>query len=55
LKIPEGVDQSTADAIHSAVQGAFVDGFHITTYSSAGLAVLSAISAWLLIGGKEKN
>jgi EmrB/QacA subfamily drug resistance transporter len=55
LKIPEEIDPSTADAIRSAVRTSFVDGFHITTYSSAGLAVLSAISAWILIGGKEKD
>jgi len=55
LKIPEGVDPATADAIRAAVSSSFVRGFHVTTYASAGLAVLSAISAWGLIAGKEKS
>jgi EmrB/QacA subfamily drug resistance transporter len=55
LKIPEGVDTETSDAIRLAVRDSFVSGFRLITFTSAGLAVLSALAAWFLISGKAKK
>jgi len=55
LKIPDGIDASTADAIRSAVRDSFVGGFRMITFASAGLAIASAFSALLLIEGKKKR
>jgi MFS family permease len=53
LPIPPDVDQPTANTIRSAARDSFVDGFRLTSYTSAVLALLSAVSAWLLIDGKK--
>jgi EmrB/QacA subfamily drug resistance transporter len=55
LPIPTNVDQESADAIRSAARDSFVEGFRLTSYTSAGLALLSALSAWLLIDGKKSD
>ena len=49
--IPPGVDAATAAAVKRAVAESFVAGFRWVMLLSAGLAVLSALSAWLMIGG----
>ncbi|HWT17882.1 MAG TPA: MFS transporter, partial [Variovorax sp.] len=50
--LPPGVDAATAAALKKAVAESFVAGFRWVMLLSAGLAVLSALSAWLMIGGK---
>jgi EmrB/QacA subfamily drug resistance transporter len=55
LKIPDGIDAATSDSIRLAVRDSFVKGFRLITFTSAGLAVLSAVSARLLISGKVKK
>jgi hypothetical protein len=55
LKIPDDVDPRTANMIKSDVRDSFVGGFRSITFASAGLAIASAFSAWLLIEGKSKS
>jgi EmrB/QacA subfamily drug resistance transporter len=50
--IPDGLDAATRDALRQALDESFVAGFRLTMRVSAGLALLSALSAWLLIEGK---
>ncbi|NVM88019.1 EmrB/QacA subfamily drug resistance transporter [Variovorax sp. SG517] len=49
--MPPGVDAATAAAAKRAVAESFVAGFRWVMLSSAALAVLSAVSAWLMIRG----
>ncbi|UVH60440.1 MFS transporter [Variovorax paradoxus] len=49
--LPPGVDAATAVAVKRAVAESFVAGFRWVMLLSAGLAVLSAASAWLMIRG----
>jgi len=49
--LPPGVDAATAAAVKRAVAESFVAGFRWVMLLSAGLAVLSAVSAWLMIRG----
>jgi hypothetical protein len=49
--MPPGVDAATAASVRRAVAESFVAGFRWVMLLSAGLAVLSALSAWLMIGG----
>ncbi|MBT2334467.1 MFS transporter [Variovorax paradoxus] len=49
--LPPGIDAATAAALKRAVAESFVAGFRWVMLLSAGLAVLSALSAWLMIGG----
>ena len=55
LKVPGGIDPQTVNAIESDVRDSFVGGFRLITFGSAGLAIASAFSAWLLIEGKSKG
>ena len=50
--LPPGVDAATAAALKRAVAESFVAGFRWVMLLSAGLAVLSAVSAWLMIGAE---
>jgi EmrB/QacA subfamily drug resistance transporter len=47
--LPPGVDAATAAAVKRAVAESFVAGFRWVMLLSAGLAVLSAVSAWWMI------
>ncbi|MFH0131755.1 MFS transporter [Variovorax sp. VaC1] len=49
--MPPGVDAATAAAVKHAVAESFVAGFRWVMLLSAGLAVLSAVSAWRMIRG----
>ncbi len=49
--VPPGLDAATAAAVKKAVAESFVSGFRWVMLLGAGLAVLSAASAWLMIGG----
>ena len=51
-EIPAGMDAAAAADLESAIRGAYVAGFRWIMLLSAGLAVLSAAAAWVLIGGK---
>ncbi len=50
MEIPNGLDAGLATSLQSAVRGAYVAGFRWVMALSAGLAVLSAGAAWMLIG-----
>ncbi|MCU1617813.1 MAG: drug resistance transporter, EmrB/QacA subfamily [Frankiales bacterium] len=47
--LPPGVDAATAAAVKHAVAESFVAGFRWVMWLCAGLAVASALSAWLMI------
>ena len=48
--LPPGVDEAAAAALRAAVNASFVSGFRWVMLICAGLALLSALSAWVLIG-----
>jgi predicted MFS family arabinose efflux permease len=54
MKIPAGLDGSTAAGIRAAIGSSFVYGFRITVLVSALMAVLSAAASWWMIDGKLK-
>jgi hypothetical protein len=47
--LPPGVDATVASALRRAVQLSFVSGFRWIMLLSAGLALLSALAAWVLV------
>jgi EmrB/QacA subfamily drug resistance transporter len=51
-QVPEGLDTETAAAVQTAIAESFVAGFRIAMYVAAGLALMSAVAAGLLIEGK---
>jgi hypothetical protein len=51
--LPPGVDAATAAALKRAVAESFVAGFRWVMLLGAGLAVLSAASAWVMIRRTE--
>ena len=51
-EIPAGADEATKEAVKRALSESFVAGFRLVMFVGAGLALLSALSAWLLIEGK---
>jgi EmrB/QacA subfamily drug resistance transporter len=53
LEIPPSLDLSTSAEIKTSVDEAFVHGFRMVMFICAGLAVASALQAWLLIDGPE--
>lgn len=52
-EIPGGDDQSQAGLLKQVVNESFVAGFRYVNYVCAALALLSSLSAWLLIEGKR--
>jgi MFS family permease len=52
-EIPRDADSATQRILKQAIDEAFVNGFRRVTLVCAGLALLSALSAWLLIEGKK--
>lgn len=52
MTVPAGVDAATASTIRRSVGEAFVAGFRRVMLACAALALLSAVSAWVLIGGE---
>jgi EmrB/QacA subfamily drug resistance transporter len=53
--VPANVGGADAGALRRVVSEAFVAGFRTVMWLSAGLAVLSALGAWLMIDGKPKR
>jgi hypothetical protein len=49
-KLPAGVDATAAAALRQTVNASFVSGFRWVMLICAGLALMSALSAWVLIG-----
>ncbi|HYG81537.1 MAG TPA: MFS transporter [Pyrinomonadaceae bacterium] len=54
-EVPAGTDAATGAALGRALDESFVAGFRLVMLVAAGLALLSALSAWLLIEGKGKR
>ncbi len=54
LTLPAGIDEATASALRRMVGESFVAGFRWVMALCAALALLSALSAWLLIDGKPR-
>jgi EmrB/QacA subfamily drug resistance transporter len=52
-EIPNGLDAGKKDELRRALNESFVAGFRLAMRIGAGLALLSALSAWLMIEGKE--
>jgi EmrB/QacA subfamily drug resistance transporter len=55
LESPPRVSAETRTAIERAVADSFVFGFRVVMVMGAGLALTSALSAWLMIDGKAKR
>ncbi len=54
VKIPENVNDETRAKIQQSVGASFVSGFRLVADVAAGLALLSAFAAWLLIKDQQK-
>jgi EmrB/QacA subfamily drug resistance transporter len=54
IDLPQDLGRQAADAVKQSVSEAFVAGFRAVMLASAALAVLSALSAWLMIEGKPR-
>jgi len=52
-EMPEGADPLQARLLKQAVSESFLAGFRYVNYVCAALALLSSLSAWLLIEGKK--
>ena len=55
MTVPEGVDAATASAIRRSVGEAFVAGFRRVMLACAALALLSALSTWVMIGTESRR
>ncbi len=51
-EVPQGLPGGTAAAVDAAIAEAFVAGFRVAMFVAAGLALLSALAAALIIEGK---
>ena len=55
MELPATIDPATRTALTEAIAKSFVLGFRVLMFISAGLAIGSALSAWLLIGNQERE
>jgi hypothetical protein len=54
IDIPSTWDVALQSHVRQAVNESFVSGFRLVAFISAGLAILTAATAWLLIGRRAK-
>ena len=54
VQLPANLDLSTKMELERTIDEAFVFGFRLVSLGSAALALLSSVSAWLLIDGKKR-
>ncbi|RZL89987.1 MAG: DHA2 family efflux MFS transporter permease subunit [Variovorax sp.] len=54
-EMPPGIDSATAATLRTVVAESFVAGFRWVMLLSAGLALLSALSAWMMIEGEGQR
>ncbi|HEV2912933.1 MAG TPA: MFS transporter [Pyrinomonadaceae bacterium] len=54
VSIPDGLKEETKQAVKRAVEESFVSGFRVVILIVAGLALTSALFAWLLIEGRAR-
>ncbi len=55
IEIPGNLSPQTQKLVEGLIANSFISGFRLLMFVSAGLAVASALSAWLLIGGKSRK
>ena len=55
MKIPPGGGPATAAALKAAISGSFVSSFRLVALTSAGLALLSSLTAWATIRGQTEK
>jgi len=55
IQPPEGLNAGQRDALKHSIDESFLVGFRWVIIVSAGLALLSALSAWVLIEGKPRK
>jgi MFS family permease len=53
--LPAGVDAAAAATLRQTVNASFVSGFRWIMLICAGLALMSALSAWVLIGRRQRT
>jgi EmrB/QacA subfamily drug resistance transporter len=53
-QVPKGLNAETASAVQTAIAESFVAGFRIAMLVAAGLALMSAVAAGILIEGKGR-
>jgi EmrB/QacA subfamily drug resistance transporter len=54
-QVPTIVGKEMKLALESMVRESYIKGFHLVLYIAAALSFLSAVVAWLTIGGKEPD
>ncbi|PYS68840.1 MAG: MFS transporter [Acidobacteria bacterium] len=55
VEVPTHLDPVTRKALEDAIASSFVSGFRLIMFMSVGLAIASALSAWLLIGRDSRR
>jgi predicted MFS family arabinose efflux permease len=55
VEVPAHLDPVTRKALEDAIASSFVSGFRLIMFMSVGLAIASALSAWLLIGRDSRR
>ena len=55
MKVPDVLSGEMQAAIKQVINESFVAGFRLITYTSAGLACLSALVAWALVEGRRRR
>ncbi len=55
VEVPDGIDVSTRRALEDTIGSSFVSSFRLIMYVSAALALLSSLSALLLVSGKSNS
>ena len=53
-QVPEGLDAEAAAAVETALAQSFVASFRVAMLIAAGLALMSAVAAGILIEGKGR-
>jgi hypothetical protein len=55
IEIPPGIDNGLRGKIRQSIDESFVTGFRLVIFVSSALALLSALTAWLMIERKPKQ
>jgi hypothetical protein len=55
IQVPSAVSHDVSLSLQQAIGEAFVDGFRVVMFSAAGLALASALTAFLMIEGKKPS
>jgi EmrB/QacA subfamily drug resistance transporter len=55
MEVPPDIDVAKRDEIRRSIDESFVAAFRVVMLIASGLALASAVTAWLIIGGKPKR